>query len=398
MDEQRVIQTVHGRGYRFIAAVEEHTVDTSTSEAERRAVSPVALAPKPIRLSPQPSTLSSVSVVGREAELAQLHSWLQRACDGVRQIVFITGEAGLGKTTVVDTFIEEARGRGLQWIGRGQCIEHYGAGETYMPMLEAFGQLCRGPDGPVCMDVLARQAPTWLVQLPWLSNDETYEALQRRVQGATRERMLREMAGAIEALTAERPLILVLDDLHWSDYATLDLVALLAHRREPARFLLLGTYRPESIRGSGHPLSGMIQALELRQHCQELVLAALSATEVEAYLAARLKSEVYAATLGPTLYRRTEGNPLFMVNLLKHWMAHGWLSQHHGEWILRPGWEAIAQEIPATLRELVTQRQTRLNATEQRLLEVASVSGLEFSAPSVAAGLAAEVVETGVLV
>ena len=190
---------------------------------------------------------------------------MQRACDGARQIVFITGEAGLGKTTLVDTFVEEARGRGVQWIGRGQCIEHYGAGETYMPVLEAFGQLCRGPDGQACIDVLARQAPTWLVQLPWLSNDETYEALQRRVQRATRERMLREMAEAIEALTAERPLILVLDDLHWSDYATLDLVALLAQRREPARFLLLGTYRPESIRGSGHLLPGLIR-LQLPQH------------------------------------------------------------------------------------------------------------------------------------
>jgi predicted ATPase len=205
--------------------------------------------------------------------------------------------------------------------------------------------------------------------------------------------MLREMAQAIEALTAERPLILVLDDLHWSDYATLDLVALLAQRREPARFLLLGTYRPEAIRASSHPLHGMLQALQLRQYCQELVLSALSPAEVEAYLAARLMNGALAATLGSTLHRRTEGNPLFMVNLLEHWMAHGWLFQQQGDWILRPGWEAIVREIPATLRELVTQRQARLNPTEQRLLEVASVSGLEFSAASVAAGLAVEVVE-----
>jgi predicted ATPase len=105
-------------------------------------------------------------------------------------------------------------------------------------------------------------------------------------------------------------------------------------------------------------------------------------------------NEALAATLGPTLHRRTEGNPLFVVNLLEHWMAHGWLSQQYGEWTLRTGWEAIAREIPSTLRELVTQRQARLNPTEQRLLEVASVSGLEFSAASVAAGLAAEEVET----
>jgi DNA-binding winged helix-turn-helix (wHTH) protein len=77
--EQRVIQTLHGRGYRFIAAVEEHTVDSSTSEAERRAVPPAARAPKAIRLSPQPSTLSSVPSWGARRSSQQLHGWLQRA-------------------------------------------------------------------------------------------------------------------------------------------------------------------------------------------------------------------------------------------------------------------------------------------------------------------------------
>ena len=83
------------------------TADASTSEAERRALSPVTRAPKPTSFTSHPSPPSSVSVVGCEAALAQLHGWLQGACDGARQIVFITGEADLGKTTVVDTFIEE---------------------------------------------------------------------------------------------------------------------------------------------------------------------------------------------------------------------------------------------------------------------------------------------------
>jgi DNA-binding winged helix-turn-helix (wHTH) protein/predicted ATPase len=391
--EQRLIQTLHGRGYRFLAEVKERAADSTRVEAAKSASLPVQMAPEPAPLSTQHSGLSTSSVVGRQAEFAHLHSWLQRVLDGTRQIVFITGEAGLGKTTVVDAFIDEARDLGMQWIGRGQCIEHYGAGETYMPVLEALGQLCRESDGQEFVDVLARQAPTWLVQLPWLVSDATYEVLQRRVQGATRERMLREMVEAIEVLTAERPLILVIDDLHWSDYATLDLVALLAQRREPARFFLLGTYRPEATRASGHPLQALMQGLQLHQHCQELSLSALTAAEVESYLAARLMDDALATSLSRTLHSRTEGNPLFMVNLLEHWMAHGWLCEQHGQWTLRSGWEAIAREIPATLRELVTQRQARLGPTEQRLLEVASVSGLEFSAASIAAGLDAEVVE-----
>jgi DNA-binding winged helix-turn-helix (wHTH) protein/predicted ATPase len=392
--EQRMIQTLHGRGYRFRAHVEEHPTDSIRLTDVGAARESLPIAPIPAARSPQPPGLSTTAIIGREAELARLHHWLQRALDGTRQIVFVTGEAGLGKTTVVDAFLEEAHGCGMQWIGRGQCIEHYGAGEAYMPVLEAFGQLCRGRDGQVFVDVLARQAPTWLVQLPWVLSDATVKMLQPRVQGATRDRMLREMAEAIEALSAEHPLVLVLDDLHWSDYATLDLVTLLAQRREPARFLLLGMYRPEAISVRGHPLQGIMQGLQMHHYCQELPLRALSAAEVEAYLAERLLSADLAAALGPTLHHRTEGNPLFMVNLLEYWIAHEWLSQQHGQWTLRQGWEAIVREVPATLRELVTQREARLAPGEQQLLEVASVTGLEFSAASIAAGFDADVVET----
>jgi predicted ATPase len=137
-----------------------------------------------------------------------------------------------------------------------------------------------------------------------------------------------------------------------------------------------------------------MQALQLRQHCQELALSALNAQEVEAYLAARFINPTLAVTLGAMLHRRTEGSPLFMVNLLEHWIAQGWLSQLGQQCILRPGWEMIAREIPVTLRELVTQRQAQLGQREQRLLEVASIAGLEWSAASIAAGLAAEVMET----
>src|SRR5262249_58519284 len=88
--------------------------------------------------------------------------------------------------------------------------------------------------------------------------------------GATRERMLREMAEAVEALTAEAPLVLVLEDLHWSDTATVDLVSLLARRQEPARLLLIGTYRPGDVSASQHPLGGVGLDLQAPGRCQEL--------------------------------------------------------------------------------------------------------------------------------
>ena len=133
------------------------------------------------------------------------------------------------------------------WIAHGQCVETYGTPEPYLPMLDALGRLCREGGGDWLVTLLRKHAPTWLAQMPWLLDSADRDALERDLLGATRERMLREMAEAVEALTAEAPLVLVLEDLHWSDTATVDLVSLLARRQEPARLLLIGTYRPVDV-------------------------------------------------------------------------------------------------------------------------------------------------------
>src|SRR2546428_12592546 len=106
------------------------------------------------------------------------------------------------------------------WIGRGQCIEHYGAGEAYLPLLEALGRLCREPGGERLLELLGQSAPTWLVQMPAVLRAAELETLQRKTAGATRERMLRELSEAVGGLTAVQPLVRWLGGLHWSDYST----------------------------------------------------------------------------------------------------------------------------------------------------------------------------------
>ncbi len=225
--------------------------------------------------------------MGREAELVHLHRCLDTALTGARQVVFVTGEAGLGKTTAVEAFLRQAGDRETLWIGRGQCIEHYGVGEAYLPVLESLGRLCRASGGAELTALLARRAPTWLVQMPWLLSTADLQTLQRQVVGATRERMLREMAETLEALTASQPLILVLEDLHWSDYSTLDLIAMLARRQEPARLLLLGTYRPAEVAMRDHPLHAVQQELHVHGWCTELPLTLLTTTTIAEYLETR---------------------------------------------------------------------------------------------------------------
>lgn len=291
----RFIETVPHRGYRFIAPV---TV-----------MQPVGADARSTRhIAPRAGARSQGSIlIGRDAELACLQEWLARASRGTRQVVFVTGEPGIGKTTMVDAFLASATDMGDVWTARGQCVEHYGSGEAYLPVLEALGQLCRQPGGEQVVALLTRYAPTWLAQMPGLIGDAELETVQRRVQGATRERMLRELAEAVEALTVATTLVLVLEDLHWSDHSTLDLVSVLAQRRTPARLLLLATYRPADVIVSGHPLKGMKQELLVHEQCEELLLRFLTDVEVSQYLAARFPRRQLPAELGQAIHRSTEG-------------------------------------------------------------------------------------------
>jgi DNA-binding winged helix-turn-helix (wHTH) protein len=362
----RVIETVHRRGYRLIA---------QTTPVTR--VTTAALVSRDWRTGP---------LVGRNAELARLHEDLTRAAGGERRFVFVTGEAGIGKTRVVDAFLAQVAETGGADIARGLCIEYHGSGEPYLPVLDAIGRLCRGPNGERTLSILGRNAPTWLAEMPGVGSTKAPEAPQPLALGATRDRMLREMADALEALTADRPLVLVLEDLHWSDHATLDLIAWLARRREPARLLLLGTYRPVDVIVRAHPLRAVAGELVLHGLSEEMPLELLSEEDVAAYLALRLVGGQVSEALVRVIYQRTDGNPLFVVAAVDALVHQGWLALAGAHWRIRPGAEAAAARVPPSLQEMVEQLFDGLSPEQQRILEAASVVGLEFSAAAAAAG------------
>ena len=363
------LETVHRRGYRWRGALP--TTAPFPDPAGSRSAAPL-LPPLPI---------------GREAEVAQLHEWLAQARRGARQVGFVTGEAGIGKTTVVDAFVAQVAREPDLWLARGQCIESYGAGEAYLPVLEALGQLCRGPDGARLVAWLTQHAPTWLVQMPALLAADALEAAQHRVLGATRERMLRELTEALDALTTERTLVLVLEDLHWSDAATLDLVGALARRRTPARLLLLATYRPVDVIVRAHPLHTLKLDLTLHRQCAEQPMQLLSAADVAQYLALRFGAGMCPAALAQALHRRTDGHPLFLVMVVDALVQQGLLKEGGGPPAGDEGLAAVEAMVPESLQQMIVQQLARLSAEQQLVLDAASVAGVVFSAAAVAAGV-----------
>src|SRR6202040_1167592 len=135
-------------------------------------------------------------------------------------------------------------------------------------MPDALGRLCRGPQAEPIVQILSTEAPTWLAQLPALLTREHREMLQREILGATRERMLREIGDALESITAESPLLLVFEDLHWVDDSTVDLISVLARRQAPAKLMLLATCRPLALEPPGHPLRALVQELLVHRLCR----------------------------------------------------------------------------------------------------------------------------------
>ncbi len=362
----RFIETLPKRGYRFLAALEE---------------APRIRAPG-----------GAPSPVGRDNELAGLEGHLRKALQGQRRLVLVTGEAGVGKSTLLDAFEQRLAGHDGMRIARGQCVEGFGGKEAYYPILDAFGQLIRGPGAEGIVRILASQAPTWLIQFPSLLKAEQREALQREILGATRERMVREICEALELLTAADPLALVLEDLHWADPSTLDLISALARRRGPCKLLLLGTYRPVDVILLQSPLKALRQDLVIHKLCFEIALERLTEPDVAGYLAAEFPGEVPAG-LAELVYRHSEGNPLFMTAIVSDLLKSGLLVKEEGAWRLTARLSQIVPGVPETLQQMLEIQAEHLSEAEQRVLKSASVAGRRFSAWAVAAMLDSGVAE-----
>ncbi|HKP11851.1 MAG TPA: AAA family ATPase, partial [Blastocatellia bacterium] len=374
----RFIETAHRRGYRFIGkvAAAEPTPAPTQEAGGKRAPS----------TSPLRAAGFLLGIVGRDKALSRMRGWLEKMLRGERQIVFVTGEAGIGKTALVDTFARGIASDPRLRISRGQCLQHYGTGEAFLPVLEAIGRLCRGQEQVI--DVLRARAPMWLLQMPALVSPSDRESLSREMFGATRERMLREMGEALEVLTADLPLVLILEDLHWSDYSTLDLISYLARQRQAARLMLIGTYRTAELIASGHPLKAVKQELLAKRQCKELPVEYLGEDAVAEYLSAVFPANRFPVELARLIHERTEGNPLFMVNAIDYLVAEGLIAEDERGWQLVVEIENVEVGVPDSVKQMIEKQVEHLDTDMQRTLEVASVAGVEFSSLAVVAGLA----------
>jgi tetratricopeptide (TPR) repeat protein len=259
--------------------------------------------------------------------------------------------------------------------------------------------LCRQPGGESFLATLRRYAPTWLAQLPGLQTEAELRALQRRTAGATPDRMVRELTDALDAMSVQLPIVLCLEDLHWSDPATLDWIAYFARRPERARVLVIATYRHEEVSDARRSPQAISSDLVVKGLCSRIALAPLDEAAVIEYVRkrfpARAGADASLEQLARIAYRHTDGNPLFLVNVFNDLFVRGVLVCHDGAWMIQEDVHPDSLGIPLDVHRTIDRQLDRLNEAERRLLEVASIAGASFAAASVsaAAGVAIDDVE-----
>jgi predicted ATPase len=333
--------------------------------------------------------------VGRSEERAALRAGFEAAAAGRGLILCVTGEPGLGKTTLVEDFLGElATGGRSCSVARGNCSERLAGAEAYLPLLEALHGLLAGPGGDAAARLMKAVAPTWYVQVaPQAARDPDLGRLADPGGAAAPERLKREFRAFWHELSRVRPVVLFLDDLHWADASTTDLLAYVGAHAAGWRLLVVLAYRPSELLLGGHPFRRVQWDLQARGVCREVPLGFLSRADVDGYLALALPGHRLPSGFADLIHARTEGNPLFVVDLLRYLQDRGVLALADGCWTLAGAVPDLQRELPESVRSMIQRKVERLGEAERQLLTAASVQGQEFDAAVVARALGREAAE-----
>ena len=372
--QPRYIETASRRGYRFICATQPlGKQQVSVTQSADLPSSPSFFACQ---------TEQSPLFIGRLVELERLHQAWERAVHGNRTIIWIAGEPGIGKTTLIERF---TRGLGDLLCVRGQCVQLHGAGEPYLPVLEALAELCRRDEKAVSL--LRTVAPTWLLQLPWLCSMAQREALLHELVGAHPQRMLREMSEFMDRYTEHQPLLLITEDLHWGDHSTIQLMDYLARRRGNSRLMWLGSFRLAEIIAQDHPLNELRHELRPQGLCEEILLDSFSELDVAAYVAEQMPALVVEDGFVQALHERTSGVPLFVASLANEVLARA--AQGSASEMA----DLARTRVPESLSALIDHYVAKLSGERRQLLATAAVFGMALRLDTLSRVLARDAVQ-----
>jgi tetratricopeptide (TPR) repeat protein len=355
----------------------------SAAEVER---APTHALGSPAAVKPAEGVLSTqIRVVGRKKQLTELHSTLETVSGGRGLMLCIAGEPGIGKTTLVEEFLCELTAAGASSIARGRCSERLAGTEAYLPFLEALENLLHAPAGDWIARCMKLLAPTWYVQVaPLADGDSSLTRILLDAKAASQERMKRELVAFLQEICELTPLVIFFDDLHWADLSTVDLLSYLGSKCDSIRLLLVGTYRPSELLTEKHPFLPVKLEMQSHGRCREIAIGFLTCKDIELYLALEFPGNRFPSELPGLIHAKTEGNALFMTDLVRYLCDRGVIAEEQGHWALVKAVPEIGRDLPESVRSMIQRKIDRLDDGDRRLLIAASVQGCEFDSAVVA--------------
>ena len=327
---------------------------------------------------PTPLSKTDRHTVGRDDQLAVLGQGLEQVYAGSGLLIGVSGEAGIGKTTVVEEFLSRLSGTPAM-IAKGQCSERLAGTEAYLPFFDILGHLLEtGTDGANAR-MMREKAPWWFVQVASVSPDDpANQAMLEQTRHTTQEQIKRELVSFLKEASNSHPLILFIEDMHWADVSSVDLVAYLGARFEGMKVLIVTTYRPVEMQLNDHPFLQIKPDLVSRGQCREIELKFLDQDEIEAYLELEYPSNTFPDDLAELIHNRTEGSPLFMADLIKDLEQQGIIEKGEDGWHLSESIGTVESVLPNSVRAMIERKVSQLNEEDRQLMVVASVQGFEF--------------------
>lgn len=333
--------------------------------------------------------------VGRETELQLLETYLTQGIEAKKgTVVFVTGEAGVGKTELIDQFKSRALSKYPDIrLATGYCNEFTGGGDPYQPFFDILDELVTTEQETGTgrfLQFILEMGPEWVQVIPGIGNLvsatwKTTQWIRKEFFGKAtldapqidHHTIFRQYTKILQNISTLNPLMLVLEDLQWADTSSVDLLFHLARNLGSCPALIMGTYRPSEVEVRQHPLKQIKAEMKRYGLYQEVSLARLEKGDVIEYLKAEFPNNTFEMAFIDFLYDKTEGNPLFVVEVINLLREQRIIVQRQGLWQLA---ERVADiDIPPAIAGVIEKRIGNLRNEIRRVLQYASVEGEMFS-------------------
>ena len=331
-------------------------------------------------------TVQERRTVGREPEREHMRRVYDQVRDGHGRILTVLGEPGIGKTILIEDFLAELSVLPERpFVVRGRCSERLAGAEAYLPVLEALDNLLHRSSWSSMHTLIKSVAPTWYVQVAHAAaSQDSLARVREEAPAVSQERMKRELGTLLQEASRQRPFVLFLDDLHWADVSTIDMLNYLAGRFDQMRLLIVSTYRPADMTLAQHPFLAIRDELRAHGALDEISLGFLERRDVERYLSVMFPQNRFPGSLAELIHAKTEGSPLFMADVVRYLRDSGSIVERDGVWVLARTEAEAFRELPASIRSMIARKIERLDETDRKLLVAASVQGHEFDSSVVA--------------